>query len=292
MVKKYFITGATGNVGSAVLDEFVGRGIPVYIGSKRTTQTLEFENGVFEVPFDYEDAASVDMALKGVDTLFLMTPVTDKQVFWATRAIDLAIKNGVKHIVRLSVAAAAMVPGIQLGRWHRTVERYLQGSGIDWTIIRPVPYMQNFLGLFSRSPRGDYTVPLSNGQISFVDAQDVGKFAAWSMIDETASNQVYLVSGDEVMSVDDAVGQINDMLGLRISYCGFDMETWQSITRTSGERPEWLIQILSELFGVLGGGAVTMTNDTFQQALGAQPSSFGEFITREKSGFHRKFKQT
>ncbi len=46
------------------------------------------------------------------------------------RFIDRAKAAGVKHIVKLSAFGSEMEPGIQLGRWHRAIERHLEASGI------------------------------------------------------------------------------------------------------------------------------------------------------------------
>ena len=65
------------------------------------------------VPFDFDERDSIVAALDGIEILVLITPPDRRQVDWAIKTIDIAKAQGVQRIVRMSVLAAAMEPGMR-----------------------------------------------------------------------------------------------------------------------------------------------------------------------------------
>ncbi len=285
MSKTFLITGATGKVGSAVARALAAQGIRARLAQHAATVDID---GHDAVPFDYDDPATIRSALDGVDGLVLLTPPANRQTDWAALTIDFALSAGVDRIVRLSVAAAPLVPGIQLGRWHRMTERYLQASGARWTIVRPVPYMQNFLGMYSAADDGALTAPLGEAAISYVDAEDVGRFCAWALQNDDAIGETYTVTGDDVLTTSAAVAALETTLGTAVAYRPAGIGDWRR-QMAAGGAPGWFVDALAELLTALSAGAVSATTQTLANTLPSPPTSFADFAARHRDQLRARF---
>jgi uncharacterized protein YbjT (DUF2867 family) len=175
----------------------------------------------------------------------------------------------------MSVLAAAIEPGIQLGRWHRTVERYLMSSGLDWTIARPGPFMQNFLGMYPASEDG-FRLPVGKATVNHIDVSDVAKALAAIIKGTEHSERIYMITGGEAMTLAQATETLAEARGSVIEYRQISSHQAREDFIASG-RPQWFVDVLLELFAAFETGAVGLRTSTFQDLTGQTPKSFGTF---------------
>ena len=102
------ITGATGNIGRELAKGLSAQNIPfrAMTRSTKSAATLATLDGAEVVVGDFNDAASVANALKGVERAFLLTNSSEQAEAQQTQFADVAKRAGVKHIVKLSQWAA------------------------------------------------------------------------------------------------------------------------------------------------------------------------------------------
>ena len=134
-MKRILVTGATGQVGSAVIAA-LGRvdGVAVHAAMRDVASAARKWKGqanVRPVVFDFLDRASQDAALADCDSLFLLRPPQLNSDFGDL--IARARQHGVTHIVFLSVQGAERNPLIP----HHKIERRLMSSGVPYTLLRP-----------------------------------------------------------------------------------------------------------------------------------------------------------
>src|SRR5205807_238184 len=134
---------------------------------------------------DFNDPASLDAAMKGVDRAFLLSSAGPDQVKWAHNFIEAAKKNGVKHVVKLSALGADEKSTIGLAKWHGTTENELKKSGLGWTILQPHFFMQNaMMNAGSIKAQGMVYAPMKpDAKISAVDTRDIAAVAARTLLD-------------------------------------------------------------------------------------------------------------
>src|SRR3974390_2096465 len=138
-MKRILVTGATGNLGRAVVVALRNKGANARAGG-RDTKRLNVIGGE-TVVFDYANPSTVSAAFQDVDGLFLVRPPLDAEAPAKLKpVIDLAKDRGVRHIVFNSALGVDAVEQAPL----RVCERYLMGSGVPYTIIRPNFFMENF----------------------------------------------------------------------------------------------------------------------------------------------------
>ena len=94
---------------------------------------------------DYNKPETIAAALNKVSKLFLLTLPSLNMADISSMIIREAKKNGVQHIVKLSVFGADAEPGIKIGRLHRQEERIIEEFEITYTFLRSSAFMQNFV---------------------------------------------------------------------------------------------------------------------------------------------------
>ncbi|MGA5063761.1 SDR family oxidoreductase [Streptomyces exfoliatus] len=156
------ITGGTGKVGGRAVAQLGAKGVAVRVGSRSG-----------DPRFDWVDRSTWDAALDGVKKVFVV-PQDGEQLTrpFVRRAKEL----GVERIVLLS-GRGADVPGYAkedsiAGRTHIDGEDAVHNSGLEWTVVRPAWFAQNFSEGFFRDSviGGELRLPAGDGAASFVDA--------------------------------------------------------------------------------------------------------------------------
>lgn len=100
-----FVTGATGIVGSAVLDHLRRRGVEVLAAVRDAQDSARLPEGVATRPFEFgAPEMELDAVLAGADRVFLMRPpqIEDVQRYLFP-FIDACNRNGIRQVVFLSL---------------------------------------------------------------------------------------------------------------------------------------------------------------------------------------------
>ncbi len=178
------MTGATGFVGQAVLDEAGRRGIAVRALARRE---LAERDGVEWVRGDLGDVAALDRLVAIADAVLHIAGVVnapDAAGFAAgnvagTEAIVAAAERaGVRRFIHVS-SLAAREPGLsQYGQSKRHGEEIVQTSALDWTIVRPPaiygPRDHEIFELFRAARWGVVPLP-PTGRTSIVHVDDLAR---------------------------------------------------------------------------------------------------------------------
>ncbi|MFL5344060.1 MAG: NmrA/HSCARG family protein [Hyalangium sp.] len=152
------VTGATGKQGGAVARALLKKGHKVRAFTRKpdSTGSLELKKLGAELAVgSFADKDSLARAMKGVDAAFIMsTPFeaggTEAETQQGLSAVDAAKAAGLQHVVYTSVGGANQKTGIPHFDSKFRVEEYLQKSGVPYTIIAPVWFNENFLGMFGQ----------------------------------------------------------------------------------------------------------------------------------------------
>jgi uncharacterized protein YbjT (DUF2867 family) len=117
------VTGATGTVGSEVVKALSREGVNIRAGSPSAQQSeiLTKLKNVETTSLDYHNLSSMVKAMDGVQKIFLVTPGFDMPEV-TKKVVELAKKQGIIHIVKLSVMGADSEEGDTStvgGRLHR-----------------------------------------------------------------------------------------------------------------------------------------------------------------------------
>ena len=275
MSQKILVTGATGTVGAHVVRELAKRGAAVRAAARGAAKA-DLPAGVEPVELDFADAASVERALAGVSTAFLLTPFTEDQVILGARFIDAAKAAGVGRIVKMSAIGSDIEPGIQLGRWHSAIERHLEGSGIAHTILRPNNFMQNFIGFYPPDREGKIYLPWGDGACSFIDAADIGRVAAVTLLDAGHEGKAYTLTGPAAFTMSEAASVLSTVTDRAIGYVDVPEAAARSAMLGLG-MPGWMTDAMLELHAIDKAGYAAVVNDDVRTITGTPARSFDAF---------------
>src|SRR5712691_6952160 len=150
--KTIAVAGATGQQGGAVARRMLAEGWRVRALTRDCSrpQAQELASlGAEVVPGDMEQRAELEAAFKGADAVFSVQNYWlpgvgyDGEVRQGKLVVDAAKAAGIQHFVYSSVGAAHRGEGQKHFASKYVIEQYLQASGLPYTILRPVGFMDN-----------------------------------------------------------------------------------------------------------------------------------------------------
>ena len=114
------VTGPTGNIGSLLVPQLLQRRASVRALARNPDEEKarldpSRAQGVEIVGGDLARPDSLPAALQGVESVFLLTPVSQETATWKGNLIEAARTAGVRHIVNRSVTGAAADAPFSLG---------------------------------------------------------------------------------------------------------------------------------------------------------------------------------
>jgi len=207
----YLVTGATGGIGRRVVRLLREREQPVRTFVRLTSRYGELEQRGAEVFIgDLRQDKDIQKACKGVQYIISTHGSgTDAQALdyrANIELIDQAKENGVQHFVFISVLGADRgYEDAQVFKAKLAVEKYLQASGLNYTILRPSGLASNLIPLAEQFRQtGIY---LLNGdaknRTSIVSTDDLAQIAVDSVTVEGAHNQIFPVGGPDILKRED-----------------------------------------------------------------------------------------
>jgi uncharacterized protein YbjT (DUF2867 family) len=206
----FLVTGATGTLGRRIVREIRQQEKPVRTFVRLASRYSELENRGAEIFIgDLKRDKDIEKACQGVKCV-ISTHGTGGDVqaihYRANiELIDSAKAAGVEHFVFISVL------GVDRGyedstvfKAKREVEKYLQNSGLNYTILRPAGFASSLLPLAERfRETGLYLlIGDSKNRTSVVSTDDLAKIAIDSPTVEGARNQILPVGGPDVLTRD------------------------------------------------------------------------------------------
>lgn len=285
-MKKILVTGATGNVGSRVVQELRERDADVraFVRDQGKASAM-IGDGVELAVGDFGDPESVRRSMEGVEGVFLACSNQASQVEHETRVIDAAKEMGVRRIVKLSALGAEIDSPIAFWSWHARIEDHLRASEVPFVILRPSFSMANLLASAEAVQyTGKLFVPAGDAGISMIHPQDVGAAASVSLIADRQEGETYTLTGPEAITFEGVAGHLSEAVGREIEYLNVpDEAALQGMTEQG--LPEFVAGQIVAVFGVLRGGAQALTTDTMQALTGREPHSFAEFAREHARWF-------
>ena len=248
------VTGATGTVGSQVVQHLVKRGADVR-ALVRDPSKANFPAGVSVVQGDLLDIDSLRTALSGVSTLFLLNAVVADEFTQALIALNLARDAGIERIVYLSVIHSDRYSNVPHFAGKFAVERMIEQLGLNATILRPAYFINNDLTIKDVvTSYGIYPMPIGSQGLAMIDARDVGEMAAIELLRREKSavplplDRINLV-GPDTLTGPDVAAIWTEVLGRPIAFPGNDTAGFEQNLRQF--MPSWMaydMRLMSERF--------------------------------------------
>ena len=279
---KILVTGGTGNVGGAVVNELLKRDADVRVLARKQPEAGRLPAGVEVAIGDLLDPVSVEQAMQGVDKLFLLNAVVTDELTQALIAYGIAKKVGLKHVTYLSVFKVDQFRDVPHFASKLAVESALREFGVPYTILRPAYYIQNDVNLKDALlGAGVYPMPIGIAGIAAADVQDIAEAAAISLTEEGHDGQTYDIVSPTMISGPGNAALWSKLQGKEITYAGHNFDQWEQAMRT--RMPSWsAFDLRMMLQGYFDRGFTSTETEVARltKLLGRAPHSYEDFATQ------------
>jgi len=286
--ERILVTGATGKVGSALLDNLGNADVELraLIRNGSKARSLGLRN-VEVVSGDFLESQTLRPAIEGVDAIFLLTPIHPHQVQQAANVIDVASESGNDpHVVRLSVHQASHEAPTRISRQHAEIEERLISSGLPYTLLRPQSFMQNtLLSAPTVACQGRIFQPMKDGRLGMIDARDIGEVAAKVLTEDGHEGKTYTLTGPAAISFYDVAEALSEVLDKEVAYVPIPPEKAKEAMLDRGI-PEWMADALNEYARAHSEGYSNWTTEDVERLLGRPATSYKEFASDFELLFH------
>ena len=235
------VTGATGTQGGAVARELLSRGFAVRAltrSPEKPAARALADLGADIVQGSYDDADALAAAMQGVWGAFLLTDWwehgVEREVEHGRILVDAAKAAQVKHVVFTSVANADRDTGVPHFDSKYEIEQYLRHSELDYSIIRPVSFMNNWLWRKAEFLSGEIREPYDpDTRHQWIAARDIGFFAGEAFAKaEQWRGRAIDIAGD-AMTLRELSAVLSEVSGRPVEY---QRMTWGEYARDNNDQ--------------------------------------------------------
>ena len=275
---KILVTGANGNVSSALITNLVDKGASVrgLVRDESKGQSLK-DSGVEIAIGNLNDQDSIEKALEGIEKVFLLTPVAEDAPQLAKNVISAAVKQGSPYIVRVSAVGAASDAPSRNSRAHAETEADLKNSGLPYTILKPHFFMQNMMmAAESIASEGKIYMPFKDGKLGMIDIRDVADVSAVILTEEGHEGKTYTPSGPKSISMTEVAAAFSSALDKEVNYIDVPMEAADESLSGMGF-PEWNKNAYLEYFKAYSEGWGDYTSSDVEDITGNPARSIETF---------------
>ena len=197
------VTGATGNVGSVVVEQLVAAGFDVRAFT-RSPEKATFPPGVTPFKGELLDVDALRAAIDGVEAVFLLSPVVPDELNVTISALNLCREAKIKAIAYLSVFRVEETEDVPHFASKFAAERMIAKHNMPVTILRPNAYMQS-PGVKEALGHGVFPFPIGGKGVSFTDIRDIAEVAVLEIqrrlaSDEPLGPEIYEVVAEDVLT--------------------------------------------------------------------------------------------
>ncbi|TDW89927.1 uncharacterized protein YbjT (DUF2867 family) [Kribbella pratensis] len=268
------ITGATGHVGRALVQELNrrGAGFRALVRSPRPELPAEQVVRDLDGPLD----------LSGVDKVFLLVPGTGLE--HTANVVAAARRAGVRQIVYLSSYAVLGDPVPAMGRWHHERERLIADSGIAATFLRPTGFMTNAFDWLPTIRAGGYVLdPIGPGRMAPIDPADIAAVAATVLVEDGHEKQAYTLTGPEAFTVAEQVAILSTAIGRALDVRPIATPEEAVRFRYPEGAPAELAAALIEGLTLMRADTIGLRTDVVRRLTGRSPNTFSVWC-KENAG--------
>jgi uncharacterized protein YbjT (DUF2867 family) len=264
------VTGASGKVGSEAAR---------LLGARALVRDRSSFSGADVVVGDFDRPDTLDVALRGVDTVVLVSPAVPAQEI---AVIDSAVRQGVRHIVKITSKASADSP-VERRRGQAEIEAHLLASGLGYTLLRSNAYMQNLLALRPMIEQtGGFVMSAGDGQVGMIDTRDVAAVAATVATDPVRHDKrTYWLTGPELVTYSDVAAELSDILGRPIEYRRITSSEHLDAMIRAGV-PSAVATSNAQAFGLIASGDAAWLTGEVEAITGTPPRSLRDYLVSFK----------
>lgn len=278
MKQTILVVGSSGNVGSEIVRILKQQGHQVIsTTSKKSTDPLVRH-------LNLTTGEGLKEAFQGVDRVFMLSPggYADQYKILSPLIAQAKAQN-LKKVVLMSAMGADADPNTPL----RRAEVELEKTGLNYNIIRPNWFMQNFNtfwvgGILSQSK---ILLPAGDAKTSFIDTRDISAVAAKLLLsDDSLSNKAFNLTGGEAIDHNQVAAAISEASGRKVTYQEITSDEFIKTLSGFGLANDY-VQFLNLIMGYLKAGYNSNITSSVKEILGREPLKFQNYAKDYRASF-------
>jgi NAD(P)H dehydrogenase (quinone) len=281
--RQLLVTGASGNLGKAVVAELRRLGAKEVIAATRTPEKHQelAALGVEEREADFDRPETLQTAFQGVERLLLISTdslhAPDVRIKQHRAAIQAAVGAGGEHVVYTSAPNAHPTEGPSILDDHFWTEVALFESGLDWTILRNNLYAEVVLRFAQFAFETGKLVSATNLQgRSYVTREDCARTAAATLLNATGK-LTYDVTGPASVTHEELASILSRVSGKSIQTVNVTADEVEKGLVAAGI-PQFAARSVRELDEEASSGYQAIVTLTVKDLTGRVPISVEEFL--------------
>lgn len=280
------VTGANGKLGRHVTELLLDKGGAHVIAASRDTAKLAdlAARGAELRHADFDDAASLAEAFKGVDRVLIISTdglAAGQRLRQHLTAVEAAKAAGVKEIVYTSMPKPEG-SAVIFANDHLGTENAIKASGLAFTILRNAWYQENLMMMLPHAlASGTHYSSAGDGRISHVAHADCARAAAAAML-RPSSGETLTLTGPEAFTFAEITALASEVTGKPLKVIDVTDEQLAAGMKAGGA-PEMLIPMLVSFdTNTRQGGFDVVTGDV-EKLTGQKPQSLRAFLEANKA---------
>jgi NAD(P)H dehydrogenase (quinone) len=280
------VTAATGHLGTATIEYLLKQQVPAsqiaaLVRDEKKAADLAAK-GINLRKGDYFDAASLQTAFQGIDTLvFISSGSMEDRVGQHRNVVNAAKASGVKHIIYTSVLKATdtlkFFPGID----HYHTEGMLKQAGIPYTVFRNTFYMEVLPMLFGGAlESGQWLYAAGNAKVNFAARADMAEAIANVAANPAShANKIYEITGNQSYSFNEIAGVVSKAVGKTVSYIPVPLEAMKEGLIQAGV-PEAYIPMYAGIAEGIAAGELDAVDGSLEKLLQRKPVELTAYLPK------------
>jgi len=256
------VTGATGSIGGALFRRLSDAGADV--------------RPISRADASYADTAGLTAALRGCDTVFLVSGrESAHRLLEHESAVDAIVAAGATRVVYLSFYGASADCTFTFGRDHWYTEQRIRESGLDFTFLRDNFY-QKILPFFA-DRHGVIRGPAGDGLVSAVADRDVVDAAAAVLQDDSHNGATYDLTGPADLSMQDITAPLSRISGREVRFVDESVEE-AYVSRAHYGAPRFEVDGWVTTYLAIKRGETAGVSGDVALLTGHEPQDFHDFL--------------
>lgn len=279
------VTASSGTLGRLVAAELKRRGQMnnTILTARNPAKIADLAASGFKTArADYDDAASMEAAFKGVEVLLFISGEGNHEERAAAhkRVIDAAKKAGVERIVYTSFTNPTAQSRFPLAHSHGLTEDYLKASANSFTILRNNLYAWNLDPILEQSKEADLLQrPAARGKVAYVTHEDCAAAAVGALLGAGHANKIYEITGPEAADLYEIAAALSQARGRKVTAVDAPMASFESMFRSSG-LPDYMVVALLGLLSGVGAGEYEAVSQDGPRLAGRPFTPIREYVRR------------
>ncbi|EQC51301.1 NAD(P)H-binding protein [Bacteriovorax sp. DB6_IX] len=271
------ILGASGTVGSEIARQLTSEGHNVLRATSKDKLAAD------QVKLNLATGEGVKEAFSNIDRVFLISPPGyANQYDIISPLIQEAKRKGLKKVVLMT----AMGANADENSPFRRAEVELEKSGLNYNIVRPNWFFQNFNTFWIQgiNEHRKILLPVGEAKVSFIDARDISAVIAKLLVDDSFNNTDFDITGPSAIDHSEVAKAISLQIGEEVLYQEIQPQQLREGLLAAG-LPEDYSDFLLLILGFLKEGYNAGLTDNVEKILGRKPLSLTDYVRDYKEAW-------